>query len=306
MTTHTAPLRTAQQATSDYYQNLPGVRAVRWILGASERLSPRLATRWAYRLFGTPMPLRRKKRSADWEAAWRIEHWPFGDAEITLYRLAGANADAPRVLLLHGWGGYARQMLPLAQTLAAQGLAPVLIEMPAHGRSRGRTSNLPQFSRALEYIGERLRSENGQPLAALIAHSLAANAAAHAVSRGLATERLVLLAPPASPREYLHLFAQAFGLSDSTRMAVQHRIEAREGVLMGQFEPPAVGPRIRPSTLVVHDRGDSINRFADGEAYRDAIAGARLIATEGLGHRKILQAPEVLRAVAGFIGPGSD
>ena len=70
---------------------------------------------------------------------------------------------------------------------------------------------------------------------------------------------------------------------------MQKRIEAREGVLMPQFEPGAVGPRIRVPTLVVHDRGDSINRFADGQAYAHAIAGAQLVATEGLGHRKILK-----------------
>ena len=32
----------------------------------------------------------------------------------------------------------------------------------------------------------------------------------------------------------------------------------------------------------------------DGEAYRDHIPGATLLATEGLGHRKILQQAEVL------------
>ena len=70
---------------------------------------------------------------------------------------------------------------------------------------------------------------------------------------------------------------------------------------MRQFEPPAVGPRIALPTLVVHDRGDRINRFADGEAYRDHIPGAALLATEGLGHRKILQQAEVLQAVADFV-----
>ena len=70
---------------------------------------------------------------------------------------------------------------------------------------------------------------------------------------------------------------------------MQKRIEAREGILMPQFEPAAVGPRIRVPTLVVHDRGDSINRFADGQAYAHAIRGAQLVATEGLGHRKILK-----------------
>jgi pimeloyl-ACP methyl ester carboxylesterase len=131
---------------------------------------------------------------------------------------------------------------------------------------------------------------------------LAANAAAYAASRGLAAERLVLLAPPASPREYTRLFAHVFGLTEATRAAMQKRIEAREGVLMPQFEPAAVGPRIRVPTLVVHDREDSINAFADGMAYAHAIGGAQLVATQGLGHRKILKDAQVLGKVAIFTG----
>lgn len=290
---------TALQATAGYYGEHPGMRLLRLALGTTERLWPALAVRVASRLFGTPLPLRKPGRHAVPPGHWRTERWAFEDAEITLY-LPQAQPHGPTVLLLHGWGGHARQMLPLADTLAARGLRPVLVDLPAHGGSRGRVSNLPQFARAIEYTTARLHAQDAAPHA-VVAHSLAANAAAHAASRGLATGRLVLLAPPASPHEYTRLFAQVFGLTERTRAAMQRRIEAREGILMRQFEPPAVGPRITLPTLVVHDRGDRINRFADGEAYRDHIAGATLLATEGLGHRKILQQAEVLQAVADFV-----
>jgi hypothetical protein len=82
---------------------------------------------------------------------------------------------------------------------------------------------------------------------------------------------------------------------------MQKRFEAREGILMPQFEPLAVGPRITPPTLVVHDRGDSINRFADGVAFTHAIANARLMATRDLGHRRILKDDSVLREIATFL-----
>lgn len=296
---NTSSSSTALRATSSFYGEHPAMRLVRLTLGATERLWPALAVRVAARLFGTPLPLRKPGRQAVPPGHWRTERWPFEDAEITLY-LPQAQPHGPTVLLLHGWGGHARQMLPLADALAARGLRPVLVDLPAHGGSRGRVSNLPQFARAIEYATARLHVQDSAPHA-VVAHSLAANAAAHAASRGLATQRLVLLAPPASPHEYTRLFAQVFGLSERTRAALQRRIEAREGILMRQFEPPAVGPRIALPTLVVHDRGDRINRFADGEAYRDHIPGATLLATEGLGHRKILQQAEVLQAVAEFV-----
>ena len=291
--------RTSLQATMAFYNAIPLTRIFRWGLGASQQLWPALAVRAAYRLFGTPLPPKWISRRRGWSPDWHIEQWPFEDASLTLYSRPAA-PHGPVVLLVHGWGGHAGQMLALANRLGEQGLRPVMVEMPAHGRSGGSASNLPQFARVLEYVTARLQQQ-GHTLRAVVAHSLAANASAYAASRGLAAGLLVLLAPPASPLEYTRLFAHVFGLSEATRAAMQRRIEAREGILMPQFEPAAVGPRIALPTLVVHDRHDSINRFADGVAYSEAIAGARLVATEGLGHRKILKDEEVLREVAAFL-----
>lgn len=292
--------RAALESTSVFYHQHrgPGIRLFRLALGTSQRLWPALAVRAAYRLFATPLPPKWLNRRTPWDANWRIERWPFEQASVTVYSQAAA-PHGPVVLLVHGWGGHARQMLPLAEALGQHGLRPVLVEMPAHGRSSGSVSNLPQFARAIEYVAARLQHE-GHTLRAVVAHSLAANAAAYAASRGLAAERLVLVAPPASPREYTRLFATVFGLSEATRAAMQKRIEAREGVLMPQFEPDAVGPRIRVPTLVVHDREDSVNRFADALAYAHAIRGAQIVATEGLGHRKILKDAQVLGRVSLF------
>ncbi len=291
--------RTSLDATSDFYSASRMTRLFRFGLAASERIWPALAVRAAYRLFGTPLPPKWINRRRQWPADWSIEQWPFENASVTLYAPTSSAPDRV-VLLLHGWGGHAGQMLALADTLRRQGLLPVIVEMPAHGRSEGATSNLPQFARALEYVAARLKQQ-GYALHGVVAHSLAANASAYAASRGLDSGRLVLIAPPASPLEYTRLFARVFGLRETTRAAMQRRIEAREGILMPQFEPDAVGARIRMPTLVVHDRQDSINLFADGEAYSRAIAGARLVATEGLGHRRILKDGTVLKEVAAFM-----
>ena len=137
----------ALQATSSFYGEHPGMRLLRAALGTAERLWPTLAVRAAYRLFGTPLPLRKPGRNAVPPGHWRTERLAFEDAEITLY-LPQAQPHGPTVLLLHGWGGHARQMLPLADALAARGLRPVLVDLPAHGGSRGRVSNLPQFAAA--------------------------------------------------------------------------------------------------------------------------------------------------------------
>lgn len=290
---------TALAATSSYYDSLPGVRLLRLSLGAVQTLWPTLGVRAAHQLFTTPLPPRWLQPRTRWGADWQSESWPFEQASVTVHHPRGGPAG-PVVVLAHGWGGHAGQMQALAEHLFSLGLRPMVVDLPAHGASRGRRSALPQFMRALDYVVAQLRAQ-GHRVQALVAHSLGANAAAAAVSRGLTVDQLVLLAPPASPRQYTRLFAQVFGLNEATRQGFQQRIEAQQGMLMRNLEPQVVGPRIHAATLVVHDRSDRINAFADGQAYTQAIAGAQLLATDGLGHRRILHDPAVVQAVGAFV-----
>lgn len=291
----------ATEATRGYYGGGAGMRTIGWLMRTAHGLWPAAGHGLAMRLFCLPLPIKWQQRRRALSAGWRTEQWAFERRSITLY--APATPDSalrPVVVLAHGWGGHARQMLPLAAMLAAAGWQPRIIEMPAHGRSGGLNSSLPQFARVLDYVVSRLR-ERGESVEAMVAHSLGANAAAYAESRGLAVARLVLLAPPASPRHYTRLFAQAFGLGEAQRAGLQRGVEAREGIVMPQFEPAAVGPRIGSRTLVVHDRQDRINPFADGEAFTASFAGAQLFATEGLGHRGVLKNVAVLREISRFL-----
>ena len=291
--------RSTIQATTAYYEKSSIALLLRWVLTAIEQCWPRLAIRSAARLFVTPLPLKWSQNRLRWDQSWMLESWLYENASLTLYVDQSLSSD-PYVLLVHGWGGHAGQMLPLAMCLREQGMRPILLEMPAHGRSKGNQSNLPQFARAIEYVAAKLR-QDGKTLHAVVAHSLAANASAYAASRGLATERLVLIAPPASPFEYTKLFAKVFKLSERTRAGMQKHVEESEGILMRQFEPDAVGPRIKQAVLIVHDRRDSINLFADGQAYQQVIAGAKILQTEDLGHRRILKDENTLKAIVEFV-----
>src|SRR5687767_13169038 len=115
---------TPHAAGSNYYGASRLVRALRFGLGASQRLWPALAVRAAYRLFGAPLPSKRLNRRHGPDAAWRHERWPFENASLGLYTRkedagTGTAARAATVLLIHGWGGHAGQLLALAQALAA-------------------------------------------------------------------------------------------------------------------------------------------------------------------------------------------
>jgi hypothetical protein len=83
---------------------------------------------------------------------------------------------------------------------------------------------------------------------------------------------------------------------DRMRQRSQRRIDFDWDDLV--VRPPAGSP---PPLLVVHDREDREVPWQDGAGIAAGWPGARLLTTSGLGHRRILRAPAVVAAVAGFL-----
>ena len=252
------------------------------MLRALDALAPRWGTHGALRLFFTPMPWKfvwRKPLPPNWQQ----QAWPFENLSLTVYRRRDIEPDRPLVLLVHGWAGSGTQMLRIGDALARAGMQPVLLDFPAHGRSAGWRSTLPQFGRAIFAVAARLG-----PLHAVVAHSLGAVAALHSAARGLPVARLVLLAPSAPPALFLQWFAHSFGLSTSVPARMQRQIEKLEGVALAEFEPAWLGPRVSQPTLVLHDEADRIAPFAAGQRIVQSLMTARLLPLQGLGHRRIL------------------
>jgi pimeloyl-ACP methyl ester carboxylesterase len=292
----------AMQEAAQFYERSALVRSLRWAMRHLQDRWPSLTQRVGQRLFLTPMPLKWQQRRGQWQGApsqWLIEHWPFERASLTVYRTP-QYARQPSVLLIPGWGGTAEQMQPLADALRARGWAAVIVEPPAHGRSRGINSSPAQFARALHYVQARLALAGHEPQA-LVAHSLGAHAAAYAVARGLGVQRLVLISVPDTMRNYFSLFAHLFGLREPMRARIQQRVEAQEAVVLEHLDAAYIGPRVQTPTLLVHDRQDSVHPFDNSERFAAYLPQAQLWPTEGLGHRHILKDAAVHGQVLRFL-----
>lgn len=169
--------------------------------------------------------------------------------------------------------------------------------MPAHGRSGGWRSTLPQFGRALFAATARLG-----PLHGVVAHSLGALAALHAAARGLPVQRLALIAPSAPPARFLDWFAGSFGLPASLGARMRAQIELREEVNLGEYEPSWLGPRVmQPSLVLSTTKPIASPRSAPAAVTAKAMPSLRLAAHPGLGHRRILDDAAVAEAVAAHL-----
>ena len=263
---------------------------------ASTVLFPELAGAWAERLFLTP-PRPHAVASAldliDARNSW-LEH---KGRQIAMWTWGARSTDAPAVLLAHGWGGNAAQMRAFAFPLLQAGYRVVAFDQPAHGVSEGKLTGLPDFA---EVLGAVAAWHGG--IEAVIAHSLGGAAAALSLySKKVFFKKIVLVSPPSDLVGYSRRFARWYWMPEPVRAAMQNAIEERYGVRWEDIEVKRVAPRLSAQALVIHDRGDRLMPWKHGAAVARQWPGARLLLTDGLGHRRILGAERVNRAAADFI-----
>ena len=171
---------------------------------ASHLLFPELAGAWAERMFLTPPRGKNAAASAldliDAKNTW-LEH---KGRQIAMWSWGARSAEAPAVLLAHGWGGNAAQMRAFAFPLLQAGYRVIAYDQPAHGVSEGKLTGLPDFA---EVLGAVAGYHGG--IDAVIAHSLGGAAAALSLSWGrVAFSKLVLVAPPSDLVGYSRRFAR--------------------------------------------------------------------------------------------------
>jgi pimeloyl-ACP methyl ester carboxylesterase len=266
---------------------------------ASRLLFPELAGAWAERLFLTPPQAADAAASALDLIDARSGYVVHKGRHIMTWRWGAA--DAPAVVLAHGWGGHAAQMRPFVFPLLSAGYRVIAYDQPAHGLSEGRLTGLPDFADVLAEVAAHHGAQHG-PVHAVIGHSLGATAAAMAHAWGkLAVQKVVLVSPPSDLAGYSRRFARWHWMPERLRDAMQSAIEERYGVRWEELLLPRVAPRLGARALVIHDRDDRVVPWKQGAAVAQHWRDAKMISTTGLGHRRILGDEAVSRAAADFI-----
>lgn len=279
-------------------------RRLRWQAGSS--LFPRHTARAFERAWFSLPAGKPTERSADTPSvfAQARQEWALvtGDGaprRVRVYRWPGSG---PTVLLAHGWGGQASQWRTAVPALLAAGYRVVAFDALSHGASdagaRGPgQSSLVEMSRSLLAC-----AWHAGPVGAVIAHSLGAAATALAIREGLPVDAAVLIGPPADMARASARLAWQLGVTPDVLALTQRNSERWLGMPWSAFNVPDVGRcRPVPPTLVVHDRDDREVDWQDGAAIAGAWPGARLLTTEGLGHRRILHDAATLSHAVGFL-----
>ena len=205
--------------------------------------------------------------------------------------------EGPTVLLAHGWNSRGTHWGAHIDALTAAGFRAVAVDATGHGASPGERCHVLGYGLSLVEVARQVG-----PLAGVVAHSFGAGAAVLALDRGLQTDRVALLSGPASLAGVVERWGRAHHLPETDLPALLDRVERFVGEPVADLDLLRIVGGLDQPALIVHDRADEEVPVAEAHAVAAAWPGARLLVTERYGHRRILIAREVVRAVAAFLG----
>ncbi|MDB4985208.1 MAG: hypothetical protein JWN04_386 [Myxococcaceae bacterium] len=272
------------------------IKRLRVAVGWVQCVSPSLAAFGVERVFLSPQRHRRPEHErAAFESAQRSTLMHHG-RRVPVY--SWGTPGRPIVLFAHGWEGRATQVAPYVAPLVEAGFRVVSYDSPGHGAADSALVSVLDFAAVAERVAGSLR----EPVQAAIGHSAGAAALLMASARTPFTDRIVTIAPPLRPGVFVALYARLLSLSPATEHALNQRLNVRYSRPFSAIDSRDSVARVSAQGLVIHDRADTDVPFAHGEAIAQAWSNAKLFATDGLGHRRVLRDPSVVQSVVDFVG----
>ena len=168
----------------------------------------------------------------------------------------------PAVVVVHGWGGNAAMMLPLARPLHEAGFAALFIDTRCHGASDDDSfTSLPRFAEDAEHAFAWLAAQPGidPQRIALLGHSVGAGAVLFAASRTPQVAAVVSVAAFSHPVAMMRRLLAAKRLPerplgryilDYVQKTIGHRFD--------DIAPLTTIARIRRPVLLVHGEDDEV------------------------------------------------
>ncbi len=258
-------------------------------------ISPKLATRFAVKLFISPLRHDIPKRELDYDrktAHQRI----YIDAiqkEIEVY-VYGSGSQT--ILISHGWSGRGTQLFKIAERLTKMGFRVVSFDGPSHGRSTGKTTLMIEFIASIL----QLQKEFGGFYAA-VGHSLGGMSILNAAVRGLEVEKLVTIGAGDVIYDIILDFVKQLGLDESYAKRMQNYFEKKYQMKMHDLSASVAATGVKQPTLIVHDKQDDDVPVTCAYAIAEKLENGTLLITDRLGHRKILGDTDVINQIADFL-----
>ena len=192
----------------------------------------------------------------------RIYEWP---AE-------GCPADAPAVLIVHGWRSNTARLRQIIDALRARRLRVAAFDAPGHGHSPGHRLDLETYRALIAAV-----AHDCGPTQAVVAHSFGALATMSWLADGPQTAPLRAAALIGIPRGVAFLFdtfAAVMALHPAAIERMRRLFRRRYGRDPDSYRATEMAARVQLPVLLVHGGADELVPPAHSEEVAGSLSGA--------------------------------
>lgn len=203
-----------------------------------------------------------------------------------------------RMLLCHGWEGYALNFAALISEARKAGWEVIAFDHLAHANSGGKHSGLPIALSTLLAVSEQVGKVD-----VLVGHSLGAAAAAwSAANQKIDVKRVVLLAPFYDTLHLTKVWAKAHFLGEDILLGMQDALRKTTDLDMDDFLPPALAPLFTMPVLIIHDPKDPVTSYKHSDALQSLSKKIKLESAKDTGHVRLLADANYISQIIDFCG----
>jgi pimeloyl-ACP methyl ester carboxylesterase len=277
-------------------------RAIGWYFAMVSWISPRMAGKQAFEFFQRTFP--KSKRIKGRELMFYNENKAFVLETIndSIHCFELGDPSHPMVFVVHGWNSNPGSMYTIAKQLVQAGCYVVLPELPAHGRSTAKKTNLLRCSEAFLIAVNRLLL--GRSFS-VVSHSFGSAVVSYALAVShQQVDRWVMLT---SPNELCVIFREYQAFIRLSEKAYRHLSDKVHEVLKETLETVSVAEKIQHidinALLIIHDRYDRVLPFKNAQSIACSVEKAEVVGMERIGHYRMLTNPQVLEYMDAFLKP---
>lgn len=259
-----------------------------------QTLAPPLATKFAIKLFSTPIKFKtpeREKMMAK-SAQKELVHIPTLNKNVEIFTYGYSKR---KVLLVHGWSGRNTQFFKISDKLLENGYMTISYNAPAHGKSDGKTSNMTEFIAVNKFLEEK----HG-PFEIVIGHSLGGMAVLNSISF-LTVKKAITIGAGDIITDILEGFIEKIQLKNHQVAKMKAFYHKKFGQDIDTYSSHLAAKNIKIPTLIIHDTEDKDVPVSCAYEIRKNLEFGELLVTNGLGHTRILKDPSVVSKIIDFI-----
>ncbi len=148
---------------------------------------------------------------------------------------------------MHGWSGSSTQLFAFADKLLENGFMVISFDGPAHGKSTGRTTMMPEFLKTIEKINTTFG-----PFEAAIGHSFGATSLYNAAATFLGIKTFIAIGSGDRFSDTISNFAKKLYLKEYSAKKLQLGLEQTRIIHLDHLSSISVAQNLKIHVLLFH------------------------------------------------------